>query len=145
MKNYRYAFTMVELVMVIVVIGILTAIALPKFAAMSEEAAISKGRSDIASIRSGIITERQARLIKGDPSYISGTALNTGGLFAGILNYPIPASTDSSHWNDTATSDATNTYNYNINGTNVGFTYTRSTGIFDCTDSTATYCEELTK
>ena len=58
----RKAFTMIELVFVIVVIGILAAIAIPKFAATRDDAQIAKGRSDVAAIRAAIVSERQGRL-----------------------------------------------------------------------------------
>ena len=63
MKNSKNAFTMIELIFVIVVLGILAGVAIPKMAATRDEAKIAKGRSDIASIRSAIVTERQTRLI----------------------------------------------------------------------------------
>ncbi|MBU1990199.1 type II secretion system GspH family protein, partial [bacterium] len=48
----KNAFTMIELVFVIVVLGILAAIAIPKFATTRTDAIIAKGRADISSIRS---------------------------------------------------------------------------------------------
>lgn len=150
MKHSKNAFTMIELIFVIVVLGILSAIAIPKFAATRVDAQITKGRADVSSIRSGIITERQARLITGDPLYISGKNLNTaGGLFGGVLTYPITSSTADGHWSTTGTdSNATATYNYRINATDVLFTYTRGpNGIFTCTAGTANqaqkYCGNL--
>ena len=143
------AFTMIELVFVIVILGILAAVAIPRFAATRIDAQISKGRADVSSIRSAIITERQSRLITGDSTYISGIALNTGGLFAGVLTYPITSSIKSGHWNSTNTdTNATATMDYNVAGTNVGFTYTRSTGIFTCSKTAGsaqskTYCGNL--
>lgn len=145
----KKAFTMIELVFVIVVLGILSAIAIPKFAATRTDAQISKGRADVASIRSAIITDRQSRLIKGDSTFIAaGTnagQLDNGSLFAGVLTYGITDSTADGHWHATAHPDVnSSTYNYNVGGTNVGFTYTRSNGKFDCTNANAAYCAELT-
>ncbi|MBU0631943.1 type II secretion system GspH family protein [bacterium] len=71
MKNFKSAFTMIELVFVIVVLGILASIALPKFIATRTDAVIAKGRSDVASIRTAISTERQKRFMQGDSSYIN--------------------------------------------------------------------------
>ena len=62
----RKAFTMVELVFVIVIIGILSAIAIPKFAATRDDAEVSKGRAEVAAMRSAIATERQKRILSGD-------------------------------------------------------------------------------
>ena len=144
MKNKKNAFTMVELVFVIVVLGILAAVAVPRLAVTRDDAVISKGRSDVSAIRSAIITERQSRLIKGESKYISGTNLNNGGLFAGVLTYSVADSTDSGKWHKVSQSDAKNVYSYKVGSTAVSFTYTRATGKFDCTDSTAKFCAELT-
>jgi general secretion pathway protein G len=155
MRLKKQAFTMIELVFAIVVIGILSAIAIPKFAATRTDAQISKGRADIASIRSAIITERQSRLITGDSKFIeAGTGndsngnpqLDKGSLFGGVLTYGIKDSATSGHWTNTGGYDDENTttYNYKVGETTVGFTYTRGTGVFDCTTQSDTYCSELT-
>jgi len=150
MKSTKKAFTMIELVFVIVVLGILASVAIPKFAATRTDAEISKGVADISSIRSAIITERQSRLITGDSKYIKvGTGakeLDSGSLFGGVLTYGVKDSATSGHWTNTGgyADENTTTYNYQVGQTTVGFTYTRSTGIFDCTTQTDTYCSELT-
>ena len=51
----KNAFTMIELVFVIVILGILAAVAVPRLAASRDDAHIAKGRADVASIRSGIL------------------------------------------------------------------------------------------
>jgi len=65
-EKMKKAFTMIELVFVIVVIGILSAIAIPKFAATRDDAVISKARAEVAAMRSAIATERQKRILKSD-------------------------------------------------------------------------------
>ncbi len=141
----RNAFTMIELVFVIVVLGILSAIAVPKLAATRGDAEIAKIRSDVSSIRSAIISERQGRLLKGDTSYISsldaGVSSNTDGvaLFdtngsSTLLTYPIYTKKESNnkptsgHW----LKINTNSYRVNANGTFVDFNYTSADGKFDC-------------
>ena len=62
----RRAFTMLELTYVIAIIGILAAIAIPKFAATRDDAVISKARVTVASLRNAIATERQLRVLRGD-------------------------------------------------------------------------------
>lgn len=71
----KKAFTMIELVFVIVVIGILSAIAVPKFAATRDDAMTTRGRSAVASLRSALSTLRQKNILKGVFADVNGTAL----------------------------------------------------------------------
>lgn len=152
MKQYKNGFTMIELVFVIVVLGILAAVAVPKFAATRVDAQISKGAADVASIRSAIVSERQSRLIKGCTGFIplgTGTyvcngenfdQINNGGLFGGILMYPIPNKPgEDGHWSSPNT--AAGVYNFRIQGQNNSFTYTPADGKFLCT--AGTHCSKL--
>ena len=142
--SFHSAFTMIELVFVIVILGILASVAIPRLSATRTDAQISKGRADISSIRSAIMTERQSRLITGTNSFIAnGTgsdAMDKGSvLFAGVLTYGITASTGDNGWSATAGSG---TYVYKIGGVGTTFDYNASTGIFDC--ASGTFCSILT-
>lgn len=139
MKHSQYAFTMIEMVFVIVILGILASVALPRFAATRTDAEISKGRADIASIRSAIITERQSRLIIGQSDFIEAGNGNTqldgnnGNLFEGVLTYPINDSATNGNWTNLTRPDVnSSTYAYQVNAVAVVFTYTRNDGIFTC-------------
>jgi general secretion pathway protein G len=55
-----------ELIFVIVIIGILTAIAVPKFTGVAKSAYVSKGKNTLAIVRSAIATEKQKKILKGD-------------------------------------------------------------------------------
>ncbi len=76
----RKAFTMLEIVFVIVVIGILSAVAIPKFAVNRDDAVVSRAKTTVASIRSAVATERQKRILRGefDPITRLGLAVSTG-------------------------------------------------------------------
>ena len=126
----RHAFTMIELVFVIVILGILAAIAVPRLAATRDDAAIAKGRSDIASIRSGIITERQSRLFRGDPSFISAANMDSNGAFGGVMQYPIATKAGNGHWQVVTPGT---TYTYTLFGAANTFTYNPANGTFLCT------------
>jgi len=155
MKQSKKAFTMIELVFVIVVLGILAAIAVPKFSATRTDAVITKGRADVSAIRFAIINERQTRLIKGDSSFVN-VLHNSNGYFesngtassdAKLLMYPIVPKDADGHWHSATTTSATagasvSTYKYKILGEDTTFTYTQSNGKFTCS-RTDTYCSKL--
>jgi general secretion pathway protein G len=132
----RKAFTMIELVFVIVVIGILSAIAIPKFAATRDDATITKARATISSVRSALSTERQKRILRGDFSNISNLAYDNGNnkpifdYFDGnntagheVLEYPLRSCVDSSARGCWKASSSSDRYLYRMphNATNVRF------------------------
>jgi general secretion pathway protein G len=124
----RRGFSMIELIFVIVIIGILAGIAIPKFAATRDDAVIAKGRSDVAAIRAALATERQKRILKGDFTNTTYD-LNT------LLDYGL----------DKRWSNSGNTYKYKMpDGSTVDFTITTS-GKFNCVDPTSQGCADLTK
>jgi general secretion pathway protein G len=137
----RNAFTMIELVFVIVVLGILAAIAVPKLAATRDDAQIAKGRSDVAAIRAAIVSERQSRLLKGESKYITklGTSGFEGNGSGTFMMYPPKTGSGNGEW---STSDGI-TYTYKVVNTNTTFTYNNTTGSFNC--SSGTYCDKLAK
>jgi general secretion pathway protein G len=145
----RFAFTMIELVFVIVILGILAAIAIPKFAATRDDAQVAKGRSDASAIRSAIVSERQGRLLRGDSAYVAAlddAAEDTDGetLFDGnatnpLLQYGIVSANSNGHWMKTNAG-----YTYQVMGDPVDFTYTQGTGAFDCDHANAN-CKLLTE
>lgn len=138
-SHTRKAFTMIELVFVIVILGILAAIAVPKFAATRDDAKIAKTRSTIAAVRSGIVTERQQRLFRGDNSwieYLDDNTTLTPPYFTNVIKY---GETDEG-W----TESPTNTYTYSLTGKTAAFTYEDTNGTFDCTPKIG-LCATLTQ
>ncbi|MDP3266088.1 MAG: type II secretion system protein [Sulfuricurvum sp.] len=142
----RTAFTMIELIFVIVVLGILSAIAIPKFAATRDDAQIAKGRSDVAAIRSAIVSERQGRLLRGDSAYINKLHNNTATLFdnngtatSTILQYGIVTQANTNgHWQNSADQNGTSwVYKYRVLGSDNSFTYNPTNGTFTCTNGTS--------
>ena len=146
MKNTKYAFTMIEMVFVIVILGILAAMAIPRLSATRIDAQITKARSDIASIRSAIVSERQRRLIKGDSSWIPAlSGLSSDKYFDGVdenhtlLMYGIVHKNENGHWH----SKDGHTYKFKIENQDNIFTYNPNDGTFKCTSGIR--CSELTE
>lgn len=147
LKN-RNAFTMLELTFVIVIIGILSAIAIPKFAATRDDATIAKAKTTVASIRNAISSERQKRILRGQFNPIYKLSQNNGKntpIFDGfdgnannsVLEYPLQScqsATSKACWEETTTgtvASPTSVYTYTmpINGT---VDFTLSNNRFDC-------------
>ena len=148
MKKSKNAFTMIELVFVIVILGILASVAIPKFSATRLDAQIAKGRADVSSIRSAIMSERQSRLIKGDSAWISQLhGLNNGYYFDGVdtnhtlLMYGIKAEDKDGSWYGQTTSGSNFTYKLKLEGADNIFTYDPTTGTFNCTSGSR--CSDL--
>lgn len=127
----RSAFTILELVFVIVVLGILAAVALPRLGSTVEQAHIAKAQGDVAAIRSGIASERQKSLVQGINTFPATLDSGTG-LFGAILTYPVTSGTGGGEW-----SGNNPNYTFTVGADAVAFTYDSDTGKFDCTHSNA--------
>jgi len=138
--RFSRAFTIIELMFVIVILGILAAIALPKFATTKNLADVAKGRSDVMAIRSAILSERQSQLIKGINTYIPKLSDNNDTLFTGngtrtLLNYGITAGNADGKW---SVSDNTGkNYDFQVDSVAIPFTYNSTTGVFTCVTTAA--------
>ena len=125
-KRNRQAFTMIELVFVIVVIGILSAIAIPKFAATRDDAIISKARTTIAAVRSAISTTRQKNILRG--SFADLNASSIGSNFSKLLEYNLTSCSASKcgGW-------STNGLAFTFHGPTGDVTYTYQNKKLECT------------
>ena len=162
------AFTIIELIFVIVILGILSAIALPKFAGIKKQADIVNAKAQVSTIRAAIANDRQRRLIMGcslyarigssnfkcsadGKSYVTPGAItdykdiNNGGLFGGVLTTALTDADTDGNWHATGVAGQ---YTYKIDSVPVVFTYSDSTaavglkGTFTCDDANATYGTE---
>ena len=140
----RKAFTMVELVFVIVVLGILASIAATKMSVTRDDALIAKARSQVASIRSGIALEKGKKMMEGSATiYPTDLGDTSSTLFGGVLDYPVYSEDKNGKWKAGTTA---NTYYFNWSSHPGGilFTYNNSTGTFDCSH-TIDICQDLTE
>jgi len=147
--DIRPAFTMVELVFVIVILGILAAVAIPRLGASRDDAVLVKGKSQVSAIRSGIALQKSKRLLEGAASSfpteldnVAGRLFNyNDGNTSNILEYPILSEANKDGgWVKTNTE---NTYQFRVMGITHTFLYDKTTGTFNCT--AGTYCNELTR
>ena len=133
----RRAFTMLELVFVIVILGILAGIAAPKLFATRDDAVIARARADLASIKSGIANAYNANMLTGNFTYpvLSGSS---GLLFDNVLGDGIKENSEPG-W-----SRSGNTYSFNFTGVSTTFTYNRANGSFSCPNNDK-LCKQLTE
>jgi len=151
--NSKQGFTIIELVFVIVVIGILSAIAIPRLAVTRDDAMLVKVRSQVAAIRSGIAMQKNKNLLEGTTPFIpanldSVITYNSDqqrlfnyadGNSSNVLEYPIYSKTNhDGSWVKTGV----NAYSVQISNTAVAFDYNASSAIFDCNHTTQN-CKDL--
>ncbi|MFC1660845.1 type IV pilin protein [Gemmatimonadota bacterium] len=94
----RKGFTLIELLIVVVIIGILAAIAIPKFSATREKAYFAAMKSDLKNLAS------QQEIYYADNYTYTTSTTNLGYVESEAVNVGITAS--SSGWSATATHDA---------------------------------------
>jgi general secretion pathway protein G len=153
------AFTLLELTFVIVIIGILSAIAIPRFAATRDDAVITKAIATVSSVRNAVATERQQRVLRGDFGLITDLAFTNGqdnpifDFFDGnntvgneVLEYPLRACKDATArgcW----ISNADTTYTYRMPASTNDVDFTLGNNRFTCstTGATGAECRLLTE
>lgn len=141
----RNAFTMVELVFVIVILGVLASVAIPRIAASRTDAEIAKYKSDISAIRSSIVTKRSQNLMSGDSSYpnINKAYPPTDVLFDNVLDYPVKISTSQNGWKSGGGDENLTKFTLGLDSTPISFEYNKSSGIFTCVDKNTGSAKDL--
>lgn len=132
----KHAFTMIELIFVIVILGILAAVALPRFDGAKESADLSRIKADATTIRAAIANERASQVIKGERSYIEKLSSDSTTLFTGdtsksrvLLPLGIKSGTGSGQWQKTSDT----VYTAKVGDDTYTFTYYDNNGSFKCT------------
>ena len=162
----RKAFTMVELVFVIVIIGILSAIAVPKFAVTRDDAVVVKTRATVASVRSSLATERQKRILRGKfpsiykLSFAAGNGVSIFDAFDGnvtrpVLDYPLTSCASASSencWKETQTGTVDANGTVTAVGEYTFYVTSSSTAVFQlinnrfmCKTASDAICKDLSK
>jgi len=149
----KKAFTMIEIIFVIVIIGILASVAVPKLAATRDDAEITKARVLVASIRNALAMERQKRILRGkfEPITAVGDTTNVFGTFKtgtsytdtgiDVLEYPVPSERKRHHWRWYGWSNGTYWYAYcltdSCHANPDAIWFIVKDGKFECVDNSA--------
>jgi general secretion pathway protein G len=162
-KDNRKAFTMIELIFVITVIGILAAVAIPKLAMNRDDAVVTKAKSTISSIRSSLATQKQRRVLAGNFNAIFKLSSASGynkpifDAFDGDTDFPVleyaptscEKSTSTGCWRETKTGTKTSpiseyTYVMPTSTTHKAVLELKNNRL-NCKSKTDQYCKELTQ
>ena len=123
----KKAFTMIELIFVIAILGVLAMVAIPRLVGSKEDAEITRVRAEIAAIRSSIQTYRGANLLKqngkGYPEALNEKTIEE------ITN---GTKLSNKYWKVSQTGD---TLTVTISGQRATFNYDKDKGSLTCKDS----------
>lgn len=130
----KRAFTIIELIFVIVLLGILATIAIPKFSESIKQADITKAKSKVAAIRSGLQVYKNKHILVGDAPYPNTLDSDANHLFDKVLPFATTPSTNRGGWSKCGK----NQYCYYINGGYLKFVYDAALGTFTCDANNST-------
>ena len=131
----RRGLTLIELIFVIIVIGILAGLAVPKFFEVSKEAFISKAQSKVSAIRAGLQTYKTKHILQGQSPYPATLDSNSSSLFDQVLPTATTPGTKPGEWER----ESNTTYKFHLNGNEVIiFDYDKTKGTFSCNKNRTT-------
>ncbi len=110
MKRNTKGFTLIELLIVVVIIGILAAIAIPKFAATKEKAYVATMKTDLRNL----VTAEEGYASSNNGAYMPAGTATTAAPYNGFapsagvtVTIPAPSATGGGGWSATAASSNT--------------------------------------
>jgi general secretion pathway protein G len=142
----KKAFTILELIFVIVIIGILAGVAIPRLFSGVDEAKIAKAKTQIANIRAGISSAYSKNIMAGNvdkcPELEKSTSDNQ--VFENVIYPPLKENSGDIKWHYEGNSSTETNYTLSVGDLRVRFIYDKNVSKncpFECNDSTSLLCK----
>ena len=125
MKN---SFSLIELIFVIVIIGILAGVALPKLFSGVDDALYSKAQTQIATIRAGISSSYSKNIMSGEGDSCPELEKDTddGYVFENVLAQPLKENSGNVKWKYESNSSTETNYTLTIDNKSSKFVYEKN-------------------
>lgn len=141
LRKKSNAFTLLEIIISVVIIGILLSLAVPKFFIGRDDARLVLARSEVSAIISGISIYHSKSILVGSFDFPDLSPDSNGRLFAQVLDGGIMQSQNSG-WSFLGKG----LFKFTINDKSTIFKYDNTNGSFECASSSGLregLCAEL--
>ncbi|MFO0649221.1 MAG: prepilin-type N-terminal cleavage/methylation domain-containing protein [Polyangiales bacterium] len=123
LKRLAAGFTLVELMIVVVILGILAAVAIPAFTRYVKRSKTSEATGNITKVYQGQLTYYQAALERGTATYVNASVMPTAAPTAAKYTANVSQWAADANWTAIGFSlDAAHYYQYNSPGGTSAFT-----------------------
>lgn len=132
---------MIELIFVVIIIGILAAISIPKIIVTRDDAIIAKTKTQISAIQSSVLNIYATNILSGNFEYPKLNKDNDDKLFGNVLQSGVlPSASDKYGW----VGSGENKFKFYLGKRSTIFAYDISKGSFEC-DIKDELCKILTQ
>jgi N-methylation len=128
----RRAYTLLELIFIVVILGVLSAVAIPRLFFSRSDATMANAKTQLAAIRSGISLRYNDNILQAKPGFPA--KLDDGDpnkLFSKVIDIAIKDSGNKNGWHRISDDK----YTFKLDGKVANFKYDKNSGDFSCNDS----------
>ena len=139
--KYKQSFSILELIFIVVIVGILATVSIPKLSNTTKTTSLVKLKNELNLINDGIKQYQTKAILQGDDISLDSLDEDDINLFSKVLTNPIISSSDINSWSKISN----NSYSYRLNSNDdIVFVYDKDDLTFSC-DKTLDICKEILK